>query len=164
MILIVVTVTVVHSDEEEAEEASEDKDKDSLSSADSSRNPTPKLSSKSAKTIDLGAAANYGKSDITNSSAPPSSVTQVSTSVASTSEAGNPDLVDLLFGPSDSLATSPSFQASTVSVAPIQSDGFFADFASAPPGGGSITGTENNNGKRLANMLHNLLNICFSQE
>ena len=136
--------TLVHSDEEEAEEASEDKDKDSLESADSSRNATPKLS-KPRKAIDLGAAANYGKSEIVNSSAQSSNV---STSVISAAQVRKPDLVDLLLDTSP--AVSQPFQSSaTVSGAPVQNDGFFADFASAPPGGGSVTGTESSNGKKV---------------
>ncbi|XP_078358290.1 clathrin interactor 1-like isoform X2 [Oculina patagonica] len=137
------------SDEEEAEEASEDKDKDSLSSADSSRNPTPKLSSKPTKTIDLGAAANYGKSETTDSSA-----TQASSVAPSSSHAGNSDLVDLLAGPPDTSLTSQPFQTSNVPVVPIENDSFFADFSSAPVGGGSIGGSENfnlNNGSAVEN-------------
>lgn len=125
------------SDEEEAEEASEERDKDTLSSADSSRNPTPKLLSKPTRTIDLGAAANYGKSEVTN----PSAQTQkVSTSVTPTSQAGSADLVDLLLGPPDSFQPS-----SAVPAAATQNNDFFADFAAAPPEGGSITRVENNN-------------------
>ena len=134
----------IHSDEEEAEEASEDKDKDSLSSADSSRNPTLKLSSKPTRTINLGAAANYGKSEITNSSSSASSVAPPS------SQAGNSDLVDFLTGPPDTSVSSQPFQTSTVPVAPVGNDSFFADFSSAPTGGGSIGESENfnfNNGK-----------------
>ena len=122
-----------------------------MGSADSSRNPTPKLSSKpAAKVIDLGAATNFGKSEVANSSAPPSSVTNINTSVAaSTSQVGNADLVDLLTGSLDSTSfTSQPFQTAA---APVQND-FFADFASAPPSGGSISGAENSNGKKFSDM------------
>ena len=136
-------VSFVHSDEEEAEEASEDKDKDSLSSADSSRNPTPKLSSKPARTVDLGAAANYGKLESRHSS-----ITAASSVAQSTVHAGNSDLVDFMSGPSDTSLTSQPFQAPTVPAVPavpIENDSFFADFASAPAEGGSISGPENFN-------------------
>ena len=127
-----------HSDEEEAEEASEEKDKESISSPGSSRNATPKLSSKARKTIDLGAAANYGKIEMkTSNPQPPKAVT----SVASVSQAGSTDLVDLLLGPSESSLQAPA-AVSTVS----RENDFFADFASAPPEGGSITGLQNSTG------------------
>lgn len=118
------------SDEEEAEEASEEKDRDIVNSADSSRNPTPKSSAKfGAKTIDLGAAANFGKSEITSSIDLPSNV---KTSSAPTLQVGNADLVDLFD------LTPPGMQPlQTSATVPAQKD-FFADFASAPPGGGSI--------------------------
>ena len=142
-------VVIFHfcSEEEEAEEAEEDKEKDSLSSANSSRNATPKVSSKASRTVDLGAAANYGKSDITNSS-----VTPASSTTPSVSHTSNSDLVDLLTGQPDTSLTSQPFQTSTVPVVPTESDSFFADFASAPAGGGSIGGSENNfnNGKELS--------------
>lgn len=124
------------SDEEEAEEASEEKDNNSLSSADSSRNPTPKLSSKATKTIDLGAAANYGKLHVTTSNAQPS---KASATVAPSSQPGTADLVDLLLGPSQGSLQAP---VATVSAVPTKND-FFADFASAPPEGGSATGLQN---------------------
>ena len=121
---------VIHSDEEEAEEASEEKDRDVVNSADSSRNPTPK-SKFGAKTIDLGAAANFGKSEITSSIDSPSNV---KTSSAPTLQVGNADLVDLFD------LTPPGTQPlQTSATVPAQND-FFADFASAPPGGGSING------------------------
>lgn len=149
-------IFLFHSDEEEAEEAEEEKDKDSLSSADSSRNATPKVSSKPSRTVDLGAAANYGKSEVTNSSA-----TRASSVAQSMSHASNSDLVDLLTGQPDTSLTSQPFQTSTVPVVPTESDSFFADFASAPAGGGSISGSENfnfNNGKELAIItFHELL-------
>ena len=112
-----------------------------MSSADSSKNPTPKLSSKSTKTIDLGAAANYGKSEIlhVDSSAQPP---KASTNDARTPQAGSADLVDFLLGPSD------SFQAPVPPSAPTQNDDFFADFASAPSEGGSISGLQNSSGKK----------------
>ena len=135
-----------HSEEEEAEEAEEDKDKDSLSSADSSRNATPKISSKPSRTVDLGAAANYGKSEVTNSSS-----TQASSVVPSMSHTSNSDLVDLLTGRPDTSLASQPVQTFTVPVVSTESDSFFADFASAPTGGGSISGSENNfnSGKEL---------------
>lgn len=129
------------SDEEEAEEASEEKDKESVSSTGSSRNATPKLSSKATKTIDLGAAANYGKIGVKTPNAQPPTAT---TSVASVSQAQSTDLVDLLLGPSESSLQAPA----AVSSASREND-FFADFASAPPQGGSITGSQNNTGKEL---------------
>ena len=136
-----------HSEEEEeAEEAEEDKDKDSLSSTDSSRNATPKVSSKPSRTVDLGAAANYGKSEVTNSSSTPASSV-----VSSMSHTSNSDLVDLLTGRPDTSLISQPFHTSTVPVVPTENDSFFADFASAPTGGGRIGGSENfNNGKYLA--------------
>ena len=111
-----------------------------MSSAGSSRNPTPKLSSRPTKTIDLGAAANYGKSEIihVDSSAQPP---KASANVTSTSQAGSADLVDLMLGPPD------SFQTPAPPAVPTQNDDFFADFASAPPEGGSISGLQNSNGK-----------------
>ena len=145
----------IHSDEEEAEEASEEKDKDSVNSADSSRNPTPKLSSKPTRTIDLGAAANYGKSENTNSFTAP-----VSSVAPSSSDAGNSNLVDLLSGPPDTSVTSQPFQTSTAPVVPIENDSFFADFSSAPAEGGSISASENfnsNNGKELQSIYVHLL-------
>ena len=130
--LVYLIVMVILSDEEEAEEASEEKDRDIVNSADSSRNPTPKSSAKfGAKTIDLGAAANFGKSEITSSIDSPSNV---KTSSAPTLQVGNADLVDLFD------LTPPGMQPlQTSATVPAQKD-FFADFASAPPGGGSING------------------------
>lgn len=127
------------SDEEEAEEVEEDKDKDSLSSADSSRNATPKISSKPSRTVDLGAAANYGKSKVINSS-----TTQASSVVPSMSHTSHSDLVDLLAGQPDTSLASQPIQTLTVPVVSTENDSFFADFASAPSGGGSISGSENN--------------------
>lgn len=130
------------SEEEEAEEAEEEKDKDSTSSPDSSKNPTPKLQSKPSRTIDLGAAANFGKLDITNnkSEKPVSSVAQ------STVSSSGSDLVDLFSGPAGATLTSQPFQAPPASVAPSSNDdSFFADFASAPAEGGTIEGVENVN-------------------
>ena len=149
-------VSFVHSDEEEAEEAEEDKDKDSLSSANSSRNPTPKLPSKPSRTIDLGAAANFGKLEINNTSEKPAS------SVAQpTLSAGNSDLVDLFSGHSNTTVTSQPFQAPPAPVAPTtDKDSFFADFASAPAGGGTIGGSEHvnfNNGKNRAHTESGIL-------
>ena len=133
-------------EEEEAEEAEEDKDKDSLSSANSSRNATPKMSSKPSRTVDLGAAANYGKLEVTNSSKTPASSV-----VPSVSHTSNSDLVDLLTGQPDTSPTSQPVQTCAVSVVSTENDSFFADFASAPTGGGSISGLGNNfnNGKEL---------------
>ena len=157
-------VIYFHSEEEEAEEAEEDKDKDSLSSANSSRNATPKVS-KPARTVDLGAAANYGKSEVTNSS-----VTPASSATPSMSHISNSDLVDLLTGQPDTSLTSQPFQTSTVPAVPTESDSFFADFASAPAGGGTISGSENNfnNGKELTIITymnesvqnHSFENVC----
>lgn len=68
------------------------------------------------------------------------------------SHTSNSDLVDLLTGQPDTSLTSQPFQTSTVPVVPTENDSFFADFASAPTGGGSISGSENNfnHGKELA--------------
>ena len=117
-----------------------------MSNADSSRNATPKVSSKPSRTVDLGAAANYGKSEVISSSTTPASSV-----VPSMSHTSNSDLVDLLTGQPDTSLTSQLFQTS-VPVVPTENDSFFADFASAPSGGGRISGSENNfnNGKELA--------------
>ena len=130
--LVYLIVMVILSDEEEAEEASEEKDRDIVNSADSSRNPTPKSSAKfGAKTIDLGAAANFGKSEITSSI---DSSSNVKTSSAPPLRVGNADLVDLF-----DLAPPGMQPLQTSATVPAQND-FFADFASAPAGGGSING------------------------
>lgn len=130
------------SEEEEAEEAEEEKDKNSTSSPDSSRNPTPKLQSKPSRTIDLGAAANFGKLDIAkNKSEKP-----VQSAAQSTVSSSRADLVDLFSGPSGTTLTSQPFQAPSTSVVPSSNDdSFFADFASAPAEGGTIRGSENVN-------------------
>lgn len=139
-------ITFHSGDEEEAEEASEEKDKESVSSAGSSRNATPKLSSKPKKTIDLGAATNFGKIGVKNSSPQPPKAT---TSVASVSQAQSTDLVDLLMGPSEGSLQAPA-AVSNVS----RENDFFADFASAPPQGGSITGLQNNTGDNFILHVH----------
>ena len=121
------TVPVYYSDEE-AEEASEDKE------SEDSRNGDPyaeakstgqvKPSAKPSRTIDLGAAANFGKSQTSN---PAPAVHQPATNPISSAPVAAPaastDLVDLFAG----APAQPSFGA------PASPTGdLFSDFQSAP--------------------------------
>ena len=115
-----------------------------MNSTNSSRNATPKLPSKPAKTIDLGAAANYGKTASVKSQL--SSSASLPQSVASTSSLPvSSDLVDLFSGSTVPDFSSQPSQAPSASVSSTQNANFFADFSSAPPGGGSIEGSGNLN-------------------
>ena len=130
----------IFSSGEEGEEASEEKDKDDVSEDSFTMSRAKRTESKPSRTIDLGAAANFGRTDSTTTSTATSTSTVSRTTTAPVSSSS--DFFDLFSSSSPPQASNPvalpaqnvDFFASSSSTAQSQSSPDpFGGFQSASP-------------------------------